>query len=52
MTVSPAICPECGAMARVFEAEMGLYLGCDEIECLWMSEPERMEQFDPDADAE
>lgn len=39
MTDSPASCPNCGAMLRIFEAEAGAYIGCDEPGCEWMSEP-------------
>lgn len=39
MTDSPALCPRCGSMLSVREAEAGLYLACDEIECFWMSTP-------------
>lgn len=69
MSDSPAICPRCGAMVSVYEAAAGLYLGCPEVGCAWMTKPinlepgdgdiepilreiERMEQNDPDADAE
>lgn len=35
-------CPnECGEVLGVFECELGLYVGC--AECLWMSEPTRIE---------
>lgn len=40
MSDSPALCPRCGAMLRVYEPSgAGLYLGCDEPWCGWMSEP-------------
>lgn len=39
MSESPALCPECGAVVSVYEPPAGLYLGCDEPGCGWMSEP-------------
>lgn len=40
MSDSPlAICPRCGAMVAVYEADAGLYLGCPEVGCSWMSDP-------------
>lgn len=48
--MNPALCPRCGEMLRVFEAELGVYLGCEE--CLWMSEPERLETRNPPAQEE
>lgn len=39
MSDSPlAICPRCEAMVEVYESQAGLYLGCPEPACLWMSE--------------
>lgn len=37
MSESPALCPDCGELLVVREAEAGLHLACDE--CLWASEP-------------
>lgn len=48
--MNPALCPRCGEMVRVFEAAYGMYLGCEE--CLWMSEPERLETRNPPAQEE
>lgn len=39
MSDSPALCPRCGSMLRVYEPAAGLYLGCDEPWCGWMSVP-------------
>lgn len=36
---NPALCPRCGALLQVFQSDAGLYLGCDEPFCGWMSEP-------------
>lgn len=40
MSDSPlAICPWRVAMVAVYEAAAGLYLGCAEVGCAWMSTP-------------
>lgn len=37
-----AECPNgCDELLSVYECELGIYLGC--AECLWMSEPRRVE---------
>lgn len=49
MSDSPlAICPCCGAMVQVYEAGAGLYLGCPEAACSWMSTPIDLEPGDGD----
>lgn len=42
MTDSPALCPRCGSMLAVYEADAGAYVGCDE--CLWMSVPLHLDE--------
>ena len=52
MSDSPlAICPRCGAMVQVYESGAGLYLGCPEVGCSWMSTPIDLEPGGGDIEA-
>lgn len=48
MTSSPALCPLCGEMLEVYEADAGIYLGCPELLCGWMSAHARFDNDEGD----